>query len=75
MIQNQSSVMALDIGGREPLSFDDLTEQRMETEVTESSLQQALREKESVWMKHHNHYAEVLDNLMMTVQAARGVVE
>jgi hypothetical protein len=75
MIQNQSNLMALDINGHEPLSFNDLTEHSTEAEVSESFLQQALREKESVWMKHHNHYAEVLDNLMMTVQAARGVVE
>ena len=74
MIQNQSNVMALDISGHEALSFDDLTVQRAEVEVSESSLQQALRETESVWMKHHNHYAEVLDNLMMKVQAARGIV-
>ena len=77
MIQNQSNVMALDISGHEPLSFDDLTVHRADAEISEisdSSLQQALRETESVWMKHHNHYAEVLDNLMMKVQAARGIV-
>ncbi|MCK5335652.1 MAG: hypothetical protein KAQ67_05795 [Gammaproteobacteria bacterium] len=74
MIQNQSNVMALDISGHEALSFDDLTVHRADAEISDSSLQQALRETESVWMKHHNHYAEVLDNLMMKVQAARGIV-
>lgn len=74
MIQNQSNVMALDISGHEALSFDDLTVHRADGEISDSSLQQALRETESVWMKHHNHYAEVLDNLMMKVQAARGIV-
>ncbi len=74
MIQNQSNVMALDISGHEALSFDDLTARRADAEISDSSLQQALRETESVWMKHHNHYAEVLDNLMMKVQAARGIV-
>jgi len=74
MIQNHNSTMALDVNRHEALSFNDLVEVTKEVEISESSLQQALRETESVWMKHHNHYAEILDNLMMTVQAARGVV-
>jgi len=74
MIQNQNNSIALDLNHHEALSFNDLAEMKKEVEVSESSLQQALRETESVWMKHHNHYAEILDNLMMTVQAARGVV-
>lgn len=41
---------------------------------SENTLQQARREQESVWMKHHNHYANVLDNLLLKVAAARGVV-
>jgi len=74
MIQNHNSAMALDVNRQEALSFNDLVDVKKEVEISESSLQQALRETESVWMKHHNHYAEILDNLMMTVQAARGVV-
>lgn len=74
MIQNQKNDMELDINGHEPLSFNDLAQYKNRNEISESSLQQALREKESLWMKHHGHYAEVLDNLMMTVQAARGIV-
>jgi len=74
MIQNQNNSITLDLNHHEALSFNDLVEMKKEVEVSESSLQQALRETESVWMKHHNHYAEILDNLMMTVQAARGVV-
>ncbi|MDH5423459.1 MAG: hypothetical protein OEY29_00525 [Gammaproteobacteria bacterium] len=74
MIQNQTNVMALEASGNEPLSFNDLLSLGAETMVSESSLQQALRETESVWMKHHHYYAEVLENLMMKVEAARGVV-
>lgn len=51
-----------------------ITEQGAEIQITESSVQQSLRELESVWMKHHNHYAKVLDHLMLKVEAARGIV-
>ena len=51
-----------------------VTEDGREINITEGAVQQALRELESVWMKHHNHYAEVLDKLMLKVEAARGVV-
>jgi len=42
--------------------------------LSETTVQQARRELESVWMKHHHHYADVLDSLMLKVEAARGVV-
>lgn len=74
MIQNQSNAMALDTSANEPLSFNDLISLGTEVEISESSLQQALRETESVWMKHHHYYAEVLENLMLKVEAARGIV-
>jgi len=51
-----------------------VAEDGSEITITEGAVQQALREMESVWMKHHNHYADVLDNLMLKVEAARGIV-
>lgn len=51
-----------------------VTEEGHEIVITEGAVQQALRELESVWMKHHNHYANVLDALMQKVEAARGIV-
>jgi len=51
-----------------------VAEDGREIAITETAVQQSLRELESVWMKHHNHYANVLDKLMLKVEAARGVV-
>lgn len=74
MIQNHNNVTSLI-----PVQTDFnggaiVTEDGSEIKITEGSVQQALRELESVWMKHHNHYADVLDKLMLKVEAARGIV-
>lgn len=77
MIQDQNNVITLDMGRVEPLNYHDgaiIAADVHEDVVTESAVQQALRELESVWMKHHHHYADVLDNLMAKVEAARGVI-
>lgn len=73
-MQNQNNPMALEISDHEPLRLNDLVHLQDKEKTSESSLQQALREKESLWMKHHNHYAQVLDTLMLKVEAARGIV-
>ena len=50
-----------------------INEDGVEVAISEGAVQQALRELESVWMKHHDHYARVLEHLMHRVEAARGI--
>lgn len=77
MIQQQDKGACTTVAKLEQTSFN--AEVQIDSDVdainlTEGAMQQSLRELESVWMKHHNHYADVLDGLMLKVNAARGVV-
>ena len=77
MIQNKNNVTPLIPDSKVEGNFNGgaiVASDGREIEITESAVQQSLRELESVWMKHHNHYAEVLDKLMLKVEAARGIV-
>lgn len=77
MIQNKSNVIPFEPVSAEEDRFNGgavVMEDGQEIDITEGAIQQALRELESVWMKHHNHYAEVLDKLMRKVSAARYIV-
>ena len=67
MIQNKNEM---------PLDTDKSINVKIEEDLnlSENTVQQARTELESVWMKHHHHYANVLDNLMLKVAAARGIV-
>lgn len=77
MIQDQNNITQCVPDSQYKGNFDGsaiITDDGSEVMITESSVQQSLRELESVWMKHHHHYADVLDRLMLKVQAARGIV-
>ncbi|MDH5392830.1 MAG: hypothetical protein OEY11_06545 [Gammaproteobacteria bacterium] len=77
MMQNENNVSGLNVTDFEQVNFNGgavIRPDGTQVFISEGAVQQSLRELESVWMKHHNHYADVLDSLMQTVNAARGVV-
>ncbi|MDH5518402.1 MAG: hypothetical protein OEY36_11395 [Gammaproteobacteria bacterium] len=74
MIQHQNKNAYKNVSHISSTNFNGSAVEENAVEITEGAMQQSLRELESVWMKHHNHYAEVLDCLMQKVSAARGVI-